>query len=95
MSVPGSGRRLLIGAVVPLLSSIAYSLIVHMGPAGQWGVLGFIGGFGGPIYLLLSIWEAVRYDRGWRVIAAIVMSASAAILVWGTVAVVLSRHTIH
>jgi hypothetical protein len=38
----------------------------------------------GPIYFSLGIWELFRYQRGWRVVTAIVVSAVATAIVWGT-----------
>ena len=45
---------------------------------------GAIGALMSPIYLLLAMWELVRYQRGWRVLLALAVAAVATSVAWGT-----------
>jgi hypothetical protein len=40
---------------------------------------------GSPVFLILAVWEAVRYGRSWRVLVAGALSLVATIIGWSTI----------
>jgi hypothetical protein len=47
------------------------------------GFLGVISLAGNPTFLVISLWESVRYGRNWRTMMAVVLSLIGTILAWG------------
>lgn len=47
------------------------------------GYLAVIALFGCPIFLIIGLWQAVRYERTWATMVAITQSFIGTILAWG------------
>jgi hypothetical protein len=83
--------KLLMLAIITLVASVTFSLGIFHGGSYLLGLFGVFGLFAGPTYLLLSLWEYFRYKKTWKILAAIVLLASATVIAWGTAFLYLFR----
>jgi CHASE2 domain-containing sensor protein len=55
--------------------------------------LGFLGLIIGPVLLLLSCWELLRYQGRWiRIITAAIISFAATVVSWGAIVLYVTGH---
>jgi hypothetical protein len=82
--IPASDRLFLKHAIVMLVLSISLPLVLALGCPKVLRLPGVIAMMGSPVYLLVTLIELVRYQRGWRVWLAFSLHALAFAIVWAT-----------
>lgn len=69
------------------LFGIAFVAVVALPMPAVWrklvGSLAVIALFGCPSFLIIGLWQAVRYERTWGTMVAITLSFIGTILAWG------------
>jgi hypothetical protein len=89
--VPNSDRALLrwsVGsAFLTVLLSVGFEQRLH------WLIAcGIVCLFFGPMSLLLAVWEICRYGNKWRAATAAMLSATASLIAWGTIAQIITGY---
>jgi len=83
--IPQSDRVLVNLSWWTLLASVLLPVVVHLNWPHLLRAVGAFGLFAAPVYLLLAIWQLIRYKSGWRTALASVIFALATLIAWGTI----------
>jgi hypothetical protein len=82
--VPSSDRVLFKLSIWMFVLSATLPLVILLHWPTVFRVVGVFGLLGCPAYLLLAVWQMLRYERSWRTIAAVVLLAVATVMAWST-----------
>jgi len=83
--IPRSDRVLVKLSLWTLIASASLPLVIVFEWPRPLRVFGIFGLFAAPGYLLLALWQLVRYGSGWRSVVASVILAVATLIAWATI----------
>ena len=83
--IPQSDRVLVKLSWWTLLASVSPPVVIILKWPHLLRVVGAFGLFAAPVYVLLAIWQLIRYKSRWRTALASAILALATLIAWSTI----------